>query len=118
MCETVLVSPLSHLSDPFNSVTSTRYGFHPQFLTQGIGFETLSCFLRSFNVMPTLTFYRQSKAKMDGLLVTHYYKKTCKRFKAFADSTQYTFWGISHMLIKRAQMPFSTASPFVWHYSV
>lgn len=68
--------------------------------------------------MQTVTFYRQSEANVDGLLVTHYYKKAWRRFKASAYSTQCTFWGISHMLIKRAQMPFSTASPFVWHYSV
>lgn len=63
--------------------TQKHYGFHPQSLTESIRFATLSHSLRSFNVMQRVTFYRQSKAKIDGLLVTHYYKKALEAFQGF-----------------------------------
>lgn len=97
--------------------TKTHHGFHPQHLRTAFDLW-LPHSLRSLNATQRATFYRQSKVRIDGLLVTHYYKKDGRRCKALAYSTQCKFGGISHMLIKRAQMPFSTPSPFVRHYSV
>lgn len=97
--------------------TKTHCSFHPPQLRTAYDLR-LSHSLCSLNAMQRATFYRQSKVRIDGLLVTHYYKKDGRRCEALAYSTQCKFGGISHMLIKRAQMPFSTPSPFVRHYSV
>lgn len=91
----LLSSALPHLSDPVKSWhTHTQWFFCPWH-------KALSHSLCSFNVTQR-AFCRQSKAKLDGLLVTHYYKKRLQsHLKTSAYSPQHKFWEISHTLIKR-----------------
>lgn len=67
--------------------------------------------------MPTVTLYRQLKATVDILLMTHYYKK--KGLEGISRLLHIQL-NASHMLIKRSEAAVHSeqASPFVWHYSV
>lgn len=60
--------------------TQTHYGFHPRSLTESIRFTALSYSLCSMSrKKKTRTFYRQNKANIDSLLMTHYCMKKKKK---------------------------------------